>query len=152
MSPNNKLNHNTTQTHFKLTLNKVIYIYRNINQKFVPDITHTLHLLMLTSPSSSTPNSSSTLAYPHLNQMLDGLSSVRACCSTFVHIHCAHIHCHFHCVCKYGIFIIATATHLVTAAPCHPGFSFCASSTFTSRWCCYFEPFTTFHRSSSTNS
>ena len=91
----------------------------------------------MTSLSSSTPHPPSTPSQPNV-----GLSPDSACFVNFVHLHSAHNHCTFHCVCQYDIFVFTNATHFFTAALCHS-----ASYLAATRCCCYFCPFATILRS-----
>ena len=61
----------------------------------------------MTTISSSTLYAPSTLAYPHLNQMLDSLPSgpVSSTSSTFN----LPTSCHFYCVCHCHVFLFNTA-------------------------------------------
>ena len=145
----NNFNINTKQTHFKLTLNEIKYINKDTNEKFVLVITQSLHLIMISLFFNSLSSLHAVVPPSQPNVVL---SSVSARFVNFVNLHSSHINCHFHCVCQYDIFIFATATHMVTAAQCHPVSKFCAYSTSARRQGCYFGPFTTIFRSSSTNS
>ena len=86
----NIFKHNTTQTLVKLPLNKIKYIHSNITQMFVLVITHSFHLPKRISLLSATSYPPSTLAYPHLSQMLNSFLSVSACFFNFIHLHSAH--------------------------------------------------------------
>ena len=72
LSPTNEFIYNTTQIHFKLTLDKMKNTYTTrLTKKFVLGITHPLGLRIMKSLPSENPYPPSTLAYPNLKHMLD---------------------------------------------------------------------------------